>query len=70
MLTETDKTINEIAEACGFGDQSWFSKIFKGFMGLSPGKYRESGSGGAHVPFQLDPIRPAEKEAEKMYHMA
>jgi AraC-like DNA-binding protein/ligand-binding sensor protein len=43
MLAETALTLNEIASACGFEDQSWFSKIFKSFTGLSPGKYREKG---------------------------
>jgi AraC-like DNA-binding protein/ligand-binding sensor protein len=43
MLTESAATLNEIAEACGFEDQSWFSKIFKNYMGLSPGRYREQG---------------------------
>jgi len=40
MLTETGKSLNEIAEQCGFEDQSWFSKVFKNFTGVSPGKYR------------------------------
>ena len=43
MLRETELSINEIAAACGFEDQSWFSKIFKSFTGFSPGKYRENG---------------------------
>ena len=43
MLTETDLPIRKIAAACGFEDQSWFSKIFKNHIGLSPGKYREQG---------------------------
>jgi AraC-like DNA-binding protein/ligand-binding sensor protein len=43
MLAETELTLNEIASACGFEDQSWFSKIFKNFTGSSPGKYREKG---------------------------
>jgi AraC-like DNA-binding protein/ligand-binding sensor protein len=42
MLTETGLTLNEIASACGFEDQSWFSKIFKSFTGISPGRYRGS----------------------------
>ena len=46
LLTETGKPLNEIAGLCGFEDQSWFSKIFKNFTGMSPGKYREYGSGG------------------------
>jgi AraC-like DNA-binding protein/ligand-binding sensor protein len=43
MLAETDLTLNEIAGSCGFEDQSWFSKIFKTYTGISPGKYRERG---------------------------
>ena len=44
MLTETGKSLNEIAANCGFEDHSWFSKIFKNYTGMSPGKYRETGS--------------------------
>ena len=40
-LEETGLSLQEIAKACGFEDQSWFSKIFKKHLGLSPGKYRE-----------------------------
>ena len=43
LLTETGKALNEIAVLCGFDDQSWFSKIFKNFTGISPGKFREKG---------------------------
>jgi len=43
MLVTTNLPINEIAFACGFEDQSWFSKIFKGNTGFTPGKYREIG---------------------------
>jgi AraC-like DNA-binding protein/ligand-binding sensor protein len=43
ILTETNITLSKIACECGFADQSWFSKIFKHYMGISPGKYRESG---------------------------
>jgi AraC-like DNA-binding protein/ligand-binding sensor protein len=43
MLGENGIPISEIASACGFEDQSWFSKIFKAHTGLSPGKYREQG---------------------------
>jgi len=43
MLVTTTLPINEITFACGFEDQSWFSKIFKNITGLTPGKYRERG---------------------------
>ncbi|MDR0630292.1 MAG: helix-turn-helix domain-containing protein [Treponema sp.] len=48
MLVETDLSLSEIAGSCGFEDQSWFSKIFKTYIGVSPGKYR--GQGGDRDP--------------------
>jgi AraC-like DNA-binding protein len=48
LLTEGKAALNEIAEACGFEDQSWFSKIFKNYMGTSPGRYREQGGTPEH----------------------
>ena len=46
LLTETNKPMNLIAELCGFEDQSWFSKVFKSFTGVNPGRYREAGRMG------------------------
>ena len=43
MLITTDVPISGVAFACGFEDQSWFSKIFKNNTGFTPGKYRERG---------------------------
>ena len=43
MLLETDITLSDISSICCFQDQSWFSKIFKSFTGISPGKYRNQG---------------------------
>jgi AraC-like DNA-binding protein/ligand-binding sensor protein len=43
MLTETNLALSKIARACGFEDQSWFSKIFKLYTGITPGKYRSHG---------------------------
>jgi AraC-like DNA-binding protein/ligand-binding sensor protein len=45
MLLDTKLSLSEIASACGFEDQSWFSKIFKTHTGTSPGKYRSQGGG-------------------------
>ena len=44
MLITTDLPISDVAAACGFEDQSWFSKIFRNNTGLTPGKYREQGN--------------------------
>jgi AraC-like DNA-binding protein/ligand-binding sensor protein len=45
LLTETDLSLSDIAGSCGFEDQSWFSKIFKSYTGISPGKYRTQRGG-------------------------
>jgi AraC-like DNA-binding protein/ligand-binding sensor protein len=45
LLTETDMSLSDISGSCGFEDQSWFSKIFKSYTGMSPGKYRGQGGG-------------------------
>ena len=43
MLLETNLTLSDIADACCLNDQSWFSKIFRSYTGISPGKYRSQG---------------------------
>ncbi len=41
MLIERDKSISEIAYACGFSSQSYFSKIFKKYTLLTPLEYQK-----------------------------
>jgi AraC-like DNA-binding protein len=40
LLKDTNQSLSKIARVCGYEDQSWFSKIFKTYAGMSPGKYR------------------------------
>ena len=40
MLRHTAKSINEIAEECGFTDASYFTKTFKAALGETPKAYR------------------------------
>lgn len=40
LLRGTELSISEIACAVGFGDQSYFTRIFKKQTGMAPGKYR------------------------------
>lgn len=40
LLRETDRTVVDIALACGFYDQSHFIRTFKKFRGLTPKQYR------------------------------
>ncbi len=41
LLINTDKKISEITGLCGFGSDSYFSKVFKESEGVSPSTYRE-----------------------------
>ena len=40
LLTSTDYRIIDIAIATGFEDQSYFSKVFKKYTGITPKQYR------------------------------
>ena len=44
-LTETRKSIAEIAEETGFSDSNYFSKRFRNFYGVSPREYRKNPAG-------------------------
>lgn len=41
MLWYSEKSLEEIAEECGFGYQQYFNRIFKKETGISPGNYRK-----------------------------
>jgi AraC-like DNA-binding protein len=43
LLVGSDMSLADVADTCGFLDQSWFSRIFKRRMGVSPGRYRQTG---------------------------
>ena len=40
LLLSTNDSLTDIAIATGFPDQSYFCKVFKKHIGISPGKYR------------------------------
>ena len=42
MLTESDASITEISESCGFTSSNYFGDVFKHYVGMSPSKYRKS----------------------------
>jgi YesN/AraC family two-component response regulator len=43
LLTETDKSITEIAIEVGFSDSGYFSRVFRREAGCSPEAYRRAG---------------------------
>ena len=40
LLAATDRSILDIALSIGFEDQSYFTKVFKKYTGLTPKQYR------------------------------
>ena len=40
LLKTTNMTISAVAEATGFYDQSYFSKVFSAKLGMAPSEYR------------------------------
>ena len=40
LLARTEKPLSEIAAACGFCDQSYFTHVFKDMRGMTPRQYR------------------------------
>lgn len=43
LLLTTAQPLSAIAAACGFGDQSYFSHVFRAECGISPLQYRKNG---------------------------
>ena len=42
LLESSDMSCTDIAYETGFGDQSYFIKKFRKWMGITPAKYRKS----------------------------
>ena len=41
LLEKTNLRLLEIADLCGFEDQSYFTKVFTKVKGISPSQYRK-----------------------------
>lgn len=46
-LDGTDKSLAEIADGCGFCDQSYFTHVFQDVKGVTPKQYRDAGRANA-----------------------
>ena len=42
LLSETDRTVLDIAYACGYENVSYFNRMFRANMNMTPMKYRSS----------------------------
>lgn len=43
LLRSSDKSIKEIADDCGFCDQSYFTRVFQDIKGVTPKQFRDEG---------------------------
>lgn len=46
LLRRRELSITEVAQAVGYGDYAYFSRVFKKLTGISPRQYREAGDDG------------------------
>ena len=46
LLLSTDYSLTDIAVAVGFADQSYFCKIFRQIVGITPGRFRSGSTDG------------------------
>ncbi len=53
LLLNTYYTISEVAGICGFSGGNYFTRAFKQYYGVTPGKYREAPSASADCLFDL-----------------
>ena len=44
MLGNTNKSVSEISECCGFADENYFCRCYKARYGISPGKRKKLSS--------------------------
>lgn len=54
LLLGTDDSLSKIAAACGFGNQSHLSNLFRKMMGQPPGKWRRAQS------MRTSPLQPSD----------
>ena len=50
MLRNSDRSLSEVAIACGFADQSHFTRMFARRCGVSPGSWRRRHAVGPSLP--------------------
>ena len=50
MLIDTDETITMISQSCGFGSSSFFGKVFRETMHMTPLEYRNRGKKSKNIP--------------------
>lgn len=54
LLKQPGPTLCDVAHACGFADQSHFTRVFSRLAGVSPGVFRQAMSGGSPMRWDAD----------------
>lgn len=67
MLLTTSATISHISDALGFSNMSTFSKMFKGYLGVTPNDYRKLSKYDKNVMFKVNIETDQDIEAFKTY---
>lgn len=67
MLLTTNDTISHISDALGFSNMSTFSKMFKGYLGVTPNDYRKLSKYDKNVMFKVNIEADEDIEAFKTY---
>lgn len=63
LLSSTDASVYQIAAACGFPDQSYFSRVFTRETGLPPGQFRKRAQQAeTHLHYSKDVSPQIEKK--------
>lgn len=55
LLSESDRTLEQVASAVGYGDAFGFSKAFKRAAGVSPGEFRRKDAAERDTPWRFKP---------------
>lgn len=53
LLNTTDMRLQEISKACGFAESNYFSKVFRKYMKVSPGRFRRHVQREGYINVQI-----------------
>lgn len=67
MLLTTSATISHISDTLGFSNMSTFSKMFKGYLGVTPNDYRKLSKYDKNVMFKVNIETDEDIETFKTY---
>lgn len=67
LLLTTNKTISHISDVLGFSSMSTFSKMFKGYLGVTPNDYRKLSKYEKNIMFKINIDINEDSESLKPY---